>query len=572
MLAFVRTFFAVILAMLALILVPTILLVAVSLVPDSGPEDGSWLTVSLSGSLLEYYGPPTIENILDDPPTCLMEITENLEKAAVDDRIEGVVFRLDGLRIGLGKLDEIRAGIRKVQSAGKPVYAYAAYLGDGGLYLASECDSLFLFPKGRLYLTGRGATIEHVKGTLDKLDVEPLLHRIEGYKSAAELFTTEHASKEPLENIAWLVGDIGGRADSVLAANLGLTGADIEAMRARVVLDSEEAVERGLVDELLWWDEFVDRLKGERDDWRAIASSEYAGIDRESLELTGKTRFAVIHAQGFVTSDGDDRWDPVMGLAMGIDRVVDDLDAAREDDDVKAIILRWDTGGGATDGGERIARAVGRARDEKPVVVSVADVAASAGYTMSYPANLIVCPANGITGSIGSIFGKMNARGLYEKLGVTFDDVPFSPNAFLFSGVHGFTDDQWARIGEDHWAGYHEWVGEIALARGVDASEIDAVGRGRVWSGAQGLDRNLVDRLGGFDEAVEAARELADLESGEKVALEHFPKLKSPIETILEGRFGAAVAGEAIRSLRGSVLGRLTGRPEEWAWEPIRVR
>ncbi len=572
MLAFVRTFFAVVLALLAFTFVPLVLLVMVALMSDTGPKDHSWLTVRLSGSLLEYYGPPTLDDIFGERPTCLMEITENLEKAAADDRIDGVLLRLEGLATGPGKIDEIRAGIRKVRDAGKPVYAWGSYLGDGDLYLASECDSLFFFPKGRLFLTGRGVTIEHFKGTLDKLDVVPLLHRIEGYKSAAELFTTEHASPETIENIRWLVGDITARTDSTLATNLDLDLSDVEELRERVILDATEALERGVVDELLWWDELVDRLKGPRDDWRTISSPEYAEVDRGGLNLSGKPKIAIVHAQGFVSSGGDDRWDPAMGLTLGADRVVDDLDAAREDDDIDAIILRWDTGGGATDGGEKIARAVKRAREEKPIVVSVADVAASAGYTMSYPANVIVCPANGITGSIGSIFGKMNMRGLWEKLGATFDDLRFSPNAWLFSSVHGFTDEQWERIAEDHWASYDEWIAEIAEARGVTPADIDAVARGRVWTGAQALERNLVDRLGGFDEALAAAREIAELDPGEEVELVHYPEEKSPIQMILEGQLGPAAYAGIIRSARDSLLGSRTRGPEEWAWEPVRVR
>jgi protease-4 len=572
MLAFVRTFFAALFALVAFFTIPVVLLLAVAVLGEAGPKDHSWLTIRLSGSLLEYYGPPSLEEIFGDRPTCLMEITENLEKAAVDDRIEGVLFRLEGVAVGPGKLDEIRAGIRSVREAGKPVYAYGTWLGDAEVYLGSECDSLFLFPKGRAYLTGRGVTIEHVKKTLDLLDIVPWLHTVGDYKSLSELFTVEHSSPETLENVEWFVGDIAARTDSVLAANLGRTVPDIEAARSRVVLDAHEAVERGLADELLWWDELVERLKGPRDDWRTVSSPDYAEIERSSVGLSGRAKIAVVHAQGFVGSGGDDGWDPVLGLMMGVDRVVDDLEEASDDDHVDAIVLRWDTGGGATDGGERIARAVKQARERKPVVVSVADVAASAGYTMSYAANVIVCPANGVTGSIGSVFGKLDTRGFWRKLGVTFDDVRFSPNAWLFSDVHGFTDEQWTRIAEDHQASYEEWIADIAEARGVTPEEIDAVGGGRVWSGAQGLEHRLVDRLGGFDVALAAARELAELEPGAAVEIEHLPRPKSPIELLLEGDLGPAAATHLLRAARDSFLARRAERPAEWAREPLRVR
>jgi protease-4 len=276
-----------------------------------------------------------------------------------------------------------------------------------------------------------------------------------------------------------------------------------------------------------------------------------------------------VHAQGFVMSDGDDRYDTVVGLAMGADRVVDDLNEATDDDGVRAIVLRWDTGGGATDGGELISRAVARARKEKPVVVSIADVAASAGYMMSYPANSIVCPGNGITGSIGSITGKFNVRGLWEKLGLTYDDVSFAPNAFLFSELHDFTPAQRAIIEKDHWDMYNEWIDDIARARNLSFEEVDSVGRGRVWTGRQALDHGLVDALGGFDEALAEAKRLADLDEDAKVTLEHFPRERSPWELLMSGDLSVSTVGAVLWDLRES-LARSSRVSSRFAYEAVR--
>ncbi|GJM44213.1 MAG: hypothetical protein DHS20C21_10550 [Gemmatimonadota bacterium] len=570
MLAFFRTFLAVIAAVLFLTIGPVLLLIGVAFLGNSGPQDDSWLTVRLSGSLLEYYGPVTMTDLVDHPPTCLMEITENLEKAAADDRIRGVIFRVEPFGAGLGKLDEIRAGIQRVREAGKPVYAHAVELTDPGLYVASACDSTFLFPDGALYLLGRGVTMQHMKGTLDLLDVRPQFHAIDEYKSAHEMFTRKHASPEALENLTNLVEDLDRAYDGVITDARQLAPEALAACREQAIFRGMAAVEANLVDDLLTWDELSDRLRGPHDHLRTISSPEYGDVERRSLGLAGKTKVAVIHAQGFVTTAGDDRYDPVMGLAMGVDRVIDDLEEARSDSHVKAILLRLDTPGGATEGGLRLARAVARARDEKPVIVSVADVSTSAGYMMSAPANQIICPGSGITGSIGSIIGKFNVRGLYEKFGFTFDELAFSPNAFLFSELHDWTPEQRERIEEAHWAMYNDWIEEIARRRGLTPEEVHESARGQVWTGRQALERDLVDGLGGFEEALQIVRQQADLEEDSRLTLEHFPRDQTLMDVLLSGDLTRFAFQDILRAGWASLS---TGR---WghsglSWEPRRV-
>ncbi|MGH2571736.1 MAG: S49 family peptidase [bacterium] len=569
MLDFFRTFLAVLFAIGFLVMVPLFLVIGMLFFGETGPRDGSWLTIHLDGDLLEHYAPLGLRNVLEEHPPVLMEITENLEKAAVDDRIEGVIFRLDWFSAGPGKLDEIRAGIRRVREAGKPVYAHAFVLRDAGIYLGSECDSLFVSPKGLAFFLGRGVVIDHVKGTLEKLDVDPNFHRIDEYKSASELFTEKQASPATIENVKWVIDDLNAATDEVLRTNLGLAQEDLDRAREHAIFSTKELVERGLASSALHWDELVDRLREPRDELLTVSSADYAKVGRGAVGLGGRTRFAVVHAQGFVSSGGEDRFDPVLGLTMGADRVIDDLERVRDDESVRAVILRCDTGGGATDGAERIARAVELCRHEKPVVVSIADVGASGGYMMSSPANHVVCAANGITGSIGSITGKFNIRGLLEKLGLTFDELPFAPNAFLLSELHGYTEAQRARISEEHWTRYQEWIAEIAEDRELSPEQVDGVARGKVWTGRQALERDLVDSVGGFGEAMAAARQLAGIDEGAKVSLVHLPEKQTLLDLLLAGDLGQAVLGDAVRSLRKSLLGR--GSPLPLHWEGLRA-
>lgn len=571
MLAFLRTFFAVIAAFLFLLFVPIVALVAVALMQDTGPRRDSWLVVRLSGELLEWYGPTTIRDLFEDAPPCLMEVTENLEKAAADSRIRGVILRFESFHAGTGKLDEIRAGLQHVRDSGKPIYAYAQILTDSGLYLASACDSTFLFPEGRVMLLGRGVAIPHIKGVLEKLDVHEQFDVVGEYKSAAELFTSKQSSPQAVENIRWLVEELDAAYDDTLTADRQLEPGALAKLRERAILRGEDARDAGLVDELLYWDQLEERLQPPHDELRTISSPDYADVQRHTLGLAGGKRIAVVHGQGFISSDGEDRYDPMWGIAMGPDRVVEDLNRARDDDGVHAILLRWDTPGGATDGSQVIARAVERAREDKPVVVSIADEAASGGYMVSSPADKIVCPANGITGSIGSITGKLNVRGLWEKAGITYDDLAFAPNAFLFSELHDWTPEQRRIVAEEHRAFYLDWVGAIAKSRNLDPEQVDQNGRGKVWTGREAKERNLVDSLGGFDEAVAALRQVANLGENERVTFEHWPKQESLADVLLSGDLGRVTFSEIVLRSKQSLAASLI-RSDFLLWEPLTLR
>ena len=571
MLAFLRTFFAVILAFLFLLVTPIVVLVAVALLQDTGPRKDSWLVVKLEGELLEWYGPTTVRDLFEDPPPCLMEVTENLEKASADSRIRGVILKLDEFRAGPGKLDEIRAGLQHVRDAGKPIYAYGQILTDGGLYLASACDSTFLFPQGRVMLLGRGVAIPHVKGVLEKLDVHDQFDVVGEYKSAAEFFTSKQSSAQAIENIRWLVQELDAAYVDTVTADRKLEPGTMAKLRERAILRGEDARDAGLVDGVLYWDELEDRLKGPHDELRTISSQDYADVQRHTLGLSGAKRVAVVHGQGFIASDGEDRYDAAWGVVMGPDRVVEDLDRARDDDRIDAILLRWDTPGGATDGSQLIARAVARAREDKPVVVSIADEAASGGYMVSYPADKIVCPPNGITGSIGSITGKLNLRGLWQKAGITFDDLAFSPNAFLFSELHDWTPEQRRLVAEEHHAFYRDWIEAIAKSREMDVAKVDENGRGKVWTGREALKKGLVDSLGGFDEAVDALRAAASFGENEKLEFEHWPKQESLLDVLLSGDIGRVTLSEITLRARQSLASTLS-RTDLLLWEPLPIR
>lgn len=552
--SFASQVFAVLVAFAILGMLPVFFLILVLLAPRAPLPPDAWLVFELNEPLLEHYPPPTLSDIIHDPPTCLMEVTENLEKAAADDRITGVLFKLDGFAAGPGKVEEIREGIRRVREAGKRVYAYAHQYDDTSLLLASECDTTTMFPKGTASFMGRGAIIEHIKGSLEKLGVKDNMHRIENYKSAAELFTSKEASPETLENVRWILEEVQTACDSIFATNRGMPVDSLPKLRNRALFRGDDAVIAGLIDETADLAELEERLSG-GGSLNVVFSSEYADVPRKALGLEGRHKIAVVHAQGFVTADGEDRYEPVVGLALGADRVIENLQKVGEDDHFRAVVLRWDSGGGATAGGERIAQAVAALQKQKPVIVCMADEAASAAYMMSQDANCLVCPRLGITGSIGSLTGKMNLRGLYDKLGITFDEVALSPHALFHSSIQDYTEEQWRLLTEDHWAMYREWIGEIAAARRMTPAAVDSVARGKVWTGRQAKERGLVDELGTFFDALAATKRLADLPEDEMVTLVHFPAKRTMLQVVLEGDLERIAAASFHGSYQRTVNG-----------------
>jgi protease-4 len=216
--------------------------------------------------------------------------------------------------------------------------------------------------------------------------------------------------------------------------------------------------------------------------------------------------------------------------------------AAVKNEDVEAIIFRIDSGGGESIASWRIQRAAVRAADRKPMVVSMVDMAGSGGYLICYPISPMVANPLSIVGSIGSISGKFNLRGLYEKLGVTWDFVTRGPNALMESDYFDYTDEQWESFKQRHWRDYHDWVEDIARFRDRTPAEIDSIGRGRVWTGEQALGHGLIDELGTLDDAIRLAKEAAGIPAEEQVAILHYPEKQGFLEALMSGNIAAAVA------------------------------
>ncbi len=506
-------------------------------------ENRSYLVVDIYGDIAEYDAPSGIMGeVMGGKPETLQRVLGNLEKAAVDKRIDGVVFKISSSNgAGLAMLEEMRGAIKKVRAAGKKVYAYTDSMDRDAFYLAAACDRIFAPPPANIMFIGMSGGSQHVKNMLDKLGIKPNIHQIREYKSAAEMVTRAESSPEARENKEWLLAERWDMMTQAFKEDRGLTDEKIVELMNFALFTAPEAKAAGLVDSVLYWDELENMLKGDEKELRTVSQATYADVKPQKLGLKGSKKIAVVHANGMI-GGRKSKVDPVLGVMMGHESVIAELRRAKKDKNVAAIVFRVDSHGGEGLASDLIGHEVEMVSKEKPVVVSMVDVAASGGYYIAYEASKLVANPMTITGSIGSISMKFNMKGLYNKLGITNDFVEKGPNALLYSDYADFTPEQRKRFEENHWAGFDMWLRDVAEHRKMSYEDITKLALGRVWTGRQAKANGLIDDLGGLDKAIEIAKDLAKIPADQKVAIVHYPKKKGLLQTLLGGEGGGMAA------------------------------
>lgn len=534
---FFKSFFASIMAVITIVAVVVLIIVLVSISKKEKIRDHSYLVINIYGDILEYDpSPDVMSELMGVKPLTLQMILSNLEKASVDERIDGVIMKLNwNNNLGYAKCEEIRGAIKKVQKVGKKVYAFSDSADKRTYFIAAACDEIYMPPNAFVTFKGFTTAVPYIKGTLDKLGIKADLHKIKDYKSAAEMVTRNDMSPEARENREWLMEETWEIFIKSLQEDRGLTEEKIIEIMNQAIFMPETAKEFGLIDKILYWDEIEAMFKQEKDEeLRTVSQSRYNEVKPKKLGLKGKKKIAVVHAQGLISGRESDV-DIILGLIMGHETVNADLRRARKDKDVAAVIFRVDSGGGDGLTSDLISRGIDITSKVKPVVVSMVDVAASGGYWISYKANKIVANPTTRTGSIGSISGKFNMKGFYDKIGITFDFVTKGPNALILSDYRDFTKEEREIFEKTHWDDFNAWLRDVAKRRGMTFEEAEKLAHGRVWTGRQAKENGLIDEVGGLDRAIEIAKELAKTPADEKVTIVHYPKKKSLIEMILDG-------------------------------------
>ena len=470
----------------------------------------------------------------------LPDIIEGLRRARQDDRVRALVVKVGGGRIGLARMQEIREAVSGFRESGKLTVAWAETFGEfthGNVpyYLATAFDRIYLQPSGTLGLTGIAVEQLFLHDALAKIGVDFQSAKRYEYKSAADNLTERGFTPPAREASERLAASIAEQISAAIAERRGKTPEQARALLDRGPFLAADALAEGLVDALGYRDEVYTDIRKEAG---ADATLQYVSRYQRNHLLAqrarrlprGRERFvAVVYASGPIRSGRSTR-SPLGGSAMGSDTVAAALRAVLSDERARAVLLRVNSPGGSATASDTIWREVVRLRAAgKPVVVSMSDVAASGGYFIAAPADVIVAQPGTITGSIGVIMGKPVLAGALERIGITTDSVAVGSGANMLAPTHPFTEEEWNRINVWLDAIYQDFIGKVASGRRMPVGQVHEVARGRVWTGADAAENGLVDELGGMAAAAEIARRRAGLPAD--APLRVYPRL-TPLDQL----------------------------------------
>ena len=499
---------------------------------DGEPDirDNSVLVLKLEGALPDYVPEdPFASRFLGRDDRSLVRLLSEIRKAKADKRIGAILLEIDMTMIGWGKADEIRDTLADFRSTGKPVYGYMEYGTNKEYYLATACDRIYVAPIGDLFIVGLAADVMSLGGSLDKLGVKADFYQIGKYKTAPEQYTRKEMSEASREVINSILDEFSARYVDTIAATRKKSAEDVRALIDNAPLGSWEAKAAGLIDDAKYRDEVEEELKKrlgykEADKLRKVKESDYRRVRPESVGLGEGERIALIFASGPIGGGQSNDGSAFSAQSTGSDTVVKALNDARDDKTVKAIVLRVDSPGGTSYASDVIWHAVERAKAQKPVVVSMGDVAASGGYYISATASKIVAEPSTITGSIGVYAGKPVIKGFYDWIGVNNEYVLRGKHAGMFRETEPFNADERAKFEAMLRSFYYDdFLPKVAQGRGRDVAYVDSIAQGRVWTGTQARERGLVDEFGGLDKAVEIAKQLANIPADKGVRRVVFP-------------------------------------------------
>jgi protease-4 len=506
------------------------------------------LVLRVGGSLTELAPNDVVGYLRGNKQPTVRSIVDNLRKAKVDTRIRAVLLKPTGFESPFwGKVQEIREAVLDFKKSGKPIYAYLEYGGDREYYLATAADKVFLMPSTPLDLTGVATYQLFLRGTLDKIGAYPDLHRIGDYKTAVNTFREKKYTAAQKEMDESLNRDLYDQIVRGIADGRKKNDADIRTLFDDGPFLPEDALRAGLVDDLAYEDQVDEKLRAGQPR-RHVDTDDYARLSPVSVGLNKGPRVAVIYASGTITS-GKSGYDPVNGPVAGSDTLVEYIRQARRDSAVRAIVLRIDSPGGSTIASDAIWRELvvtKTERSDRPLVVSMSDLAASGGYYIAMPAQVIVAQPSTLTGSIGIFGGKFVTGGVYEKLGAHIESTSIGRHAEINSPARPYNAEELKKLQEQLQAFYDQFVEKVAESRHSTPEKIDALAQGRVWTGHQAKQNGLVDELGGLDRAVAVAKQRAKIAADSDVEIVVYPPRKSFYELLSEQFSGSS---ESLQSL-----------------------
>lgn len=514
------------------------------LVASGGGADvpqNSVLVLSVTGDLPDYAPEDSTAKLLGiEQKQSFTSLVTQIRKAKVDSRIGAVILDIDAPGIGWGKADELRDAVKDLRASGKPVYAYMETGANREYYIATAAEKIFMPPGGDIFITGFAAQAMFYRGSLDKLGIEPQFLKIGKYKNAPDQYTEKTMTDGQREVTNAILDDYYGRVVSTIAETRKKSPEDVKALIDGAPYSAPQAKQQGLIDEAFYREQIYDELKNRLgykadDTLRTVNGSAYRDVPADSLGLNNGERVAVIYASGAINV-GRSNNSPFGGEMVGSDTIVEAVNEAAADKSIKAIVLRVDSPGGSALASDLMWFALEKAKEKKPVVVSMGDVAASGGYYIACNADKIVAEPSTVTGSIGVFMGKPILSGFYNWVGVSTEYVTRGKNSGIFREDRKWEGDELAKMQEQTNNIYFtNFVPKVAKGRKKTDEEVNAVGQGRVWTGAQAKEKGLIDEFGGLERAIEIAKELAKLPADKDVRRVNFPEPRPFFETIFGG-------------------------------------
>lgn len=522
---------------------------------DVGPqvEDKSILVFDLATSItdtrpISSTGEALQEALSSDQPTTitLRKAINTLNAAAKDKKIIGIYIKGSNTPgvTGLANLQEIRQALQRFGETGKTIIAYDMDWTEREYYLGSVADEIVINPLGALELNGLSSQTLFLSGALDKFGIGVQVTRVGKYKSAVEPFTQEKMSPENRQQTLQLLQNIWDEYLQTIAKSRKYTTQQLQAIvDNKGMLMANDALNSKLVDKVVYYDEVLTKLKeltGKKEEdktFTQISLNNYSKVAKVAQTLSknvkSNNKIGVVYAQGeIVNGTGTPR-------EIGGDRLAKELRRLRLDDKVKAVVLRVNSPGGSASASEVIGREVKLISQEKPLIVSMGNIAASGGYWISMNADRILAQANTITGSIG-VFGVLfNIQEIANKNGITWDVVKIGKFADLDTTSRPKTEDELVLIQKMVDSIYERFITNVATARNLAPEKVEEIAQGRVWSGANAQKLGLVDEIGGIETAIKVAAEEAEL--GDSWKVEEYPKSRSLEQRIFRSLSGVEV-------------------------------
>ncbi len=518
---------------------------------ETVPPVKKYVEFTLGGT---YTDTKTVGTFGTSSTKTLRGLFKKLDTLKTDDEIAGIIFKIDNVSVGWATLQEIRNKLHEFRETQKETIGYLESGGNAEYLLAAAMERVVLMPTGSLNLTGLRAEVLFYKGLLEKLDIQADMLAMGKYKSGVEPYMRDGMSDAFRESMTALLDDLYAQLLAhITESREGITAEGVADLINSGPFTTEEARQENLVDALQYYDELLDTLKATSPDEdvqvvkpdyerkrKVPDMNSFAGLMQllsmlnppQRVSSTAENQIALIYANGPILPNIESFFASMPVITP--ETLKEAFEKTRTDDSVQAVVLRIDSPGGSALASDLIWREVMLTQREKPVVVSMGDVAASGGYYIAMAAGTIVAHPSTLTGSIGVFGGKLNMKGFYNKIGLTKEIIAHGQNATLYSDYGGFTPTERERVEKMMKTVYKDFVSKAAEGRGKTYDEIDEIAQGRVWTGKQAKALGLVDEFGGLDTALSIAKEQAGFTDDDDVNLIVLPKQKPFLEEFLE--------------------------------------